>query len=75
MGRAVPPLTPPSAQQKYGSGRAGSSRTGERITQLVARRAPKIRGRDRGQRRVQPTVVGSLGTAASVHLASTTDIS
>ncbi|KAL5533539.1 hypothetical protein ACEPAF_5315 [Sanghuangporus sanghuang] len=37
--------------------------------------APKIRGRDRGQRRVQPTVVRSLGTAASVHLESTTDIS
>ncbi|KAL5498482.1 HIR1 [Sanghuangporus vaninii] len=72
MGRTTPPLTPPSAQQQHGFGHAGPSRPGEQVTQLVARRAPRNRDRDRGQRRVQPTFVGSLGTAASVPSASTT---
>ena len=68
------PLTPPSAQQQHGFGHSAPSRPGEQVTQLVARRAPKNRDRDRARRRVQPTLVGSLGTKANVPSASTTPI-
>ncbi|EJD05339.1 WD40 repeat-like protein [Fomitiporia mediterranea MF3/22] len=67
-GRSTPPLTPPAAHQN-GFGHVSSTRPGEQVTTLVARRGPK--GRDRAQRRIQPTFVGSLGGAGNVPSAST----